>query len=225
MKRALPVIDCSFSGILLSLRPRAKVSETRIRLLLKSEIALPYRCLEALEPSLFAKPLELSMWIEHEGCSRESACEPRASRMQADDEESSLREAESKVWIVRVRADRRIPRLRGIHVVKFLQLSPQRVLEQRLGCWRTSTKNSHERYECGTIQLLLLTKSAEVLRKLSRCGLGSYLIVNAERVTALTHEALAGEAGEYWLLDECTEFIFDIYTIHRNMFRIQLGLR
>ena len=124
MKRALPVLDRSLSGILLSLRPSPKVGETRIRLLLQSEIALSYRRLEALEASLFAKPVELGVRIEDQGRPRKSPRNPGTSRMEPDNEESPLSKAEPEVRIFRIRADRRIPRAVCVDVVKFLQLRP-----------------------------------------------------------------------------------------------------
>src|SRR5512140_893651 len=158
MKRAPPVLDRSLAGILLSLRSRAKVRETRIRFLLQSKITFSYCRLQSLEPSLFAKPVELSMRIEDEGCSRKSTCNPGTSRMQPDDKESALRKAESEVRIFRVRADRRIPGAVDIDIVKFLQLRPKRVFEQSLGCRRSPAENGNECYKRWTVELLPLSK-------------------------------------------------------------------
>src|SRR4051812_39854428 len=119
--------------VLRRLGPLAKISEHRIDPTLQRRFPRANHALKARVVLRVLQPLELLVRVEHERRPREPPRRTRAPRMESDDEERGGGEAEGKMRIRRIGADRRVPRVaRRIGIMQMLKRLPQSIFECRL---------------------------------------------------------------------------------------------
>ena len=163
-KRRVPVRLDHPAAVLLRLAVAAEVVEHRVDVPLQRQLLAADDLLHAKVLALLAQPFELRVRVEDQRGPRELAAQAGAARVQADDEEGRAGEAKREVRVLRVVADRRVPRDR-VGVVQALELGPQGALEAVLVGVLGSLEHGDEGRKGGVDVVDLAGEGGEVSRE------------------------------------------------------------